>query len=488
MHVTKGGWAVQTFALAANDDSRGRKSRIRRSKEERKEMVESFINKYQKSNNGNFPSLNLTHKEVGGSFYTVREIVREIIQENKVLGPAKSFLKEHNNSEFLKHYPLGSISIQPQIDFSSDKAHAVIDITPDDHRVITEKHISISNGTFRGPESFALDNDVNGHSQAVQENKGSDEQSTKHGALIPQDTSVEDVSKDSKQFSQPKSQEFENEQIANTSVGPGNHQECDRQIFSRFSGEVSEPGTKRLSDEQILYVDRILERKTKEYEELVGMESIVRESTGREKVGAEELKKSEAAISPVNADMVMEKFPMRPLSTTHDADGGSSKSSDVTGALGYGATQHDRISFESFSGLINEKVDEKFPGSTMKGNSEFRDEKPLKHKGPSLESSNCCGTDEANALDIRHIRDVEVKHSLPDGTTASDSPEQLISTESTAVMEKLNISYDNYPKENNTISQETSEGTSKKTSAPETNSLWALLIAFLLAFVKFWTK
>ena len=38
-------------------------------------------------NNGKFPSLNLTHKEVGGSFYTVREIVREIIQQNRVLGP-----------------------------------------------------------------------------------------------------------------------------------------------------------------------------------------------------------------------------------------------------------------------------------------------------------------------------------------------------------------------------------------------------------------
>ncbi|KAK4253887.1 hypothetical protein QN277_010505 [Acacia crassicarpa] len=52
-------------------------------------MVETFIKKYQESNNGSFPSLNLTHKEVGGSFYTVRETVRDIIQENRVLGPAE---------------------------------------------------------------------------------------------------------------------------------------------------------------------------------------------------------------------------------------------------------------------------------------------------------------------------------------------------------------------------------------------------------------
>ena len=45
MHAIKGGWVGQTFALAKNNECDGRKSRIRRSKEERKEMVESFIKK-----------------------------------------------------------------------------------------------------------------------------------------------------------------------------------------------------------------------------------------------------------------------------------------------------------------------------------------------------------------------------------------------------------------------------------------------------------
>lgn len=114
MHAIKGGWIGQTFALAKCNDSGGRKSRIRRSKEERKAMVESFIKKYQNSNNGTFPSLNLTHKEVGGSFYTVREIVREIIQENRVLGPAKLTPDEDDTNRFFKQYPLASISIEPQ--------------------------------------------------------------------------------------------------------------------------------------------------------------------------------------------------------------------------------------------------------------------------------------------------------------------------------------------------------------------------------------
>ncbi|TVU50001.1 hypothetical protein EJB05_01350, partial [Eragrostis curvula] len=64
-----------------------RPPRGRKTKEERRELVESFINNYRLSNNGKFPSVNLTHKEVGGSYYIVREIVRDIIQENKVLGP-----------------------------------------------------------------------------------------------------------------------------------------------------------------------------------------------------------------------------------------------------------------------------------------------------------------------------------------------------------------------------------------------------------------
>lgn len=73
--------------------------------------------RYQSLNNGNFPSLNLTHKEVGGSFYTVREIVREIIQENRVLGPAKLLPEEQNTDQLLEQYPLGTISTEPQTSF-----------------------------------------------------------------------------------------------------------------------------------------------------------------------------------------------------------------------------------------------------------------------------------------------------------------------------------------------------------------------------------
>ena len=73
-----------------------------------------LVSRYQELNNGNFPSLNLTHKEVGGSFYTVREIVRDVIQENRVLGPAKFTLEELNTDQFFEQNPLGSIARNPQ--------------------------------------------------------------------------------------------------------------------------------------------------------------------------------------------------------------------------------------------------------------------------------------------------------------------------------------------------------------------------------------
>ncbi|KAL5760794.1 hypothetical protein ACOSP7_019283 [Xanthoceras sorbifolium] len=162
MHTLKGGWVVQTFALAKSNESEGRKSRIRRSKEERKAMVESFIKNFQSSNNGNFPSLNLTHKEVGGSFYTVREIVREIIQENRVLGPAK-FSPEELNYQQDKQGPLSSIAIEPStpLYLTSNGSQFV----PNHHQATSEESVSISEGLCSENEYQSFDNEsiINGY-------------------------------------------------------------------------------------------------------------------------------------------------------------------------------------------------------------------------------------------------------------------------------------------------------------------------------------
>ncbi|CAL0321235.1 unnamed protein product [Lupinus luteus] len=162
MHSVKGGWAGQTFALAKRNESEGRKSRIRRSKEERKTMVESFIKKYQESNNGKFPSLSLTHKEVGGSFYTVREIVRDIIQENRVLGPAKFTLEDATSDQFFEQNPLGSIARDPKsyLAASSYENHSEHNNLED----TSDKMLSVSDGNYTGVEHQALDQ---GHAMNV---------------------------------------------------------------------------------------------------------------------------------------------------------------------------------------------------------------------------------------------------------------------------------------------------------------------------------
>ncbi|OEL35276.1 hypothetical protein BAE44_0003707 [Dichanthelium oligosanthes] len=102
-----------------------RPPRVRKSKEERREMVESFINSYRVSNDGKFPSVNLTHKEVGGSYYIVREIVRDIIQENRVLGPggldamALSFEDCPDSSELSMNHELGQDNME-NLDISDE--------------------------------------------------------------------------------------------------------------------------------------------------------------------------------------------------------------------------------------------------------------------------------------------------------------------------------------------------------------------------------
>lgn len=140
--------------------------------------------RYQNSNNGNFPSLNLTHKEVGGSFYTVREIVREIIQENRVLAPPKVSPEEHGLSEFLEKHPLGSISMEPVIDLSvSDRGDVLTHIAPNENQFSSVENVSTSNESYElavqdGGTNRTSENIVNGfvvadHHKGIDEGAGS---------------------------------------------------------------------------------------------------------------------------------------------------------------------------------------------------------------------------------------------------------------------------------------------------------------------------
>ncbi|KAL2554789.1 DNA binding [Forsythia ovata] len=487
MHTIRGGWVGQTFALATSNDSGGRKSRIRRSKEERKTMIESFVKKYQKSNNGNFPSLNLTHKEVGGSFYTVREIVREIIQENRVLGPSKLF-SEVDNSEFLEQHPVGSISFDPRNGLSlSDKTHAVTHTASDGDQITSGEHIFTFSPQFHGPETMELDNRriVDGQSEADENDGGSDELSMRHSATIHhQDCSKDDVLYFTEPFPQSNSQKCVEDQIVNGSETFEKDQECDKPTITNTipihqdstfetsvlsSGMFPGPGSQRLSDEQI--VDKNSQINEKQ-EAVTYMEAVVEEILDREKDRVKELETSEAVISHKKPEVLVETFPLMPVSKTiHDMDGEVCRLSDVTGALEEKANQHEGIMFtNSSSVLINGKVEEKLP---------------------SLESSDFSTTTEATSFDGSIVKDVEAKDSLPDGTKTSDSPKQSILKEPTAVGRKPYLQ-DNgsFQKESNPmldrINLETWERTSKK--SPDPNPLLTLLKGFISAFVKFWSE
>lgn len=487
MYTIKGGWVGQTFALATSNDSGGRKSRIRRSKEERKTMVESFINKYQKSNNGNFPSLNLTHKEVGGSFYTVREIVREIIQENRVLGPAKLF-SEEDNSGFPEQHPVGSISFDPKNGLPlSDKAQAVTHTASDHDQITSGEHIFNFSPQFHGPEPVVLDNKriVNRPSDADEKDGGSGELSMRHFTPIHhQDSCTDNVSYFTEHFPQSNSQKCVDDQIVNGSETFEKDQECDKSTIKDTmpihqdttcetsvlsSGMFPQPESQRLSDEQIFDKSSQINQQTKV---VTHTEAVAKEILDREKDIVKELETSEAVIAHKKPEVLVETFPLRAVSKTiHDMAGEDRKLSDVTGTLEEKATHHEGMMFtKSSSTLTNGKFEEKLP---------------------SLVSSDISTTIEATTLDGSIVRDVEAKDLLPDGTKACDSPQQSILKEPTAVGRKPYVQ-DNgsFQKESNPIldriNLETWEGTSKK--SPDPNPLLTLLKGFISAFMKFWTE
>ncbi|CAI9770953.1 unnamed protein product [Fraxinus pennsylvanica] len=60
------------------------KSRIKVSKDERKAMVETFVNKYKAMNAGKFPTASQARKETGGSYYVIRQILQELEYNSKM--------------------------------------------------------------------------------------------------------------------------------------------------------------------------------------------------------------------------------------------------------------------------------------------------------------------------------------------------------------------------------------------------------------------
>ncbi|KAL3523529.1 hypothetical protein ACH5RR_016363 [Cinchona calisaya] len=530
-HAIKGGWVGQTFALATSNDSGGRKARIRRSKEQRKAMVESFIKKYQNSNDGNFPSLNLTHKEVGGSFYTVREIVREIIQENRVLGPAKLSLEEQNNDNLLEHYPLGSISIDVQACLSqSDETDNISAVASNQNQGSSKKLVENFNGQSHGPKQQILDSEqvVNGSIQAVKDDIGSDE--AVEAAVCPHEvTSDEQLPNLSGQFPGLNGPKFENE-VIDKDIQATDEEEYDEPILSipvsiphqnitqEHHMEISEEqglhsvrdfagnGHLRLESEQTVSGFGVEEKDIPASEVVAGEDNL-----DVEKDGSKLLESSNAGINGMKAEIVVEKFPLRPVAKRFDSlEGISEERSKKSRTLEVNGTEQDRVHvLENSSSLMNMEVGADLAGPSLKTESEPVDKTASLNVGnPSLEKLNCSTTKEVLALDVNDVSEIGAKVSSPVEAKPLNAPtvvtenlhvkssvsqEQSIQEETAGIEDKLTVECNSSSKKGNNskldrINLESWEGTSEKAAGSETNPLLAFVKAFVTAFVKFWTE
>ncbi|KAG6412737.1 hypothetical protein SASPL_125423 [Salvia splendens] len=462
MQAVKVGWAGQVFALASSNDSGGKKTRVRRSKEERKLIAESFIKKYQNLNDGNFPSLNLTHKEVGGSFYTVREIVREIIQENRVLAPPKVSQEEHGLSGLLEQHPLGSISMEPTVDLSvSDRGDVITHIAPN------EIQFSSAENDTAFSESYKL----------AEQNGGSDRTSESyHVPSHYREKSMEEVSNSP----QTKSHNNLEENIVKGFVVADHNKNTDE-------GQ----GSQMLSNEQYHVKNEHTVFKDKEFGERIYNEPTAINTLNQEKLEAQTVESSPSFNSHTNSDIVVETFPLRPVPTTIDKMAGESgKQQEAAETLeDKGMWQEKKTFTQSSSSFVSKKTDEnRHPDSAVEVNGENRDAKVvLNLQGPSMENA------KPNELDTGSIGELVSKVLLPDGAQASSSSKTLISEDSTAVVGKSRDRNDNSVAKGNNptldrINLETWDRAARKSPQPESNPLLAFVKSIISSFVKFWTE
>lgn len=383
--------------------------------------------RYQSSNDGTFPSLNLTHKEVGGSFYTVREIVREIIQENRVLGPAKLSLEEQNNDNLLEHYPLGSISIGPQTCLSqSDEIDNISHVASNQNPGCSKKLVENSNEQSLEPKHQRLDSEqvFNGSIQAVKEEIGSDE--AVETAVNPHEgTSDEQLPNLIEQLPGPNSRKFDNEVIDKSSQASDEDEEYNEPILNSPVSiphhKITQEHHEESSEEQVPHsvrdfpvnghlgldseqaVSGIGIEEKGEYGLPIARVAVGEDSLDVEKDGSKQLEASNAGITVAKADIIVEKFPLPPVAKRFDGlEGTPEEQSQEARTNG---TKQDGVHV-----LMNVEVDADLAGQSLKQNSEPVDKTTSLNVGnASLEKSNCCTAKEVLELDVNDVSEIGAK-------------------------------------------------------------------------------
>ncbi|XP_010241636.1 PREDICTED: uncharacterized protein LOC104586176 [Nelumbo nucifera] len=502
MHTVKVSWVGQTFALAKCSDSGEKKSRVRRSKEERKAMVESFIKKYQSSNNGNFPSLNLTHKEVGGSFYTVREIVREIIQENRVLGPAKLISEEQGSDQFSKQYPLGSISTEPQLHFSTSSNEPLL--VSIDHQIISRELVStLREATDHKDKCAANRRYVNGNYMVEKHEEFNGKESLEQGNFKEQMDDVPihiEVQVSEKLGGMKDALEPPSAKVApmaaemNGKYVNGNYME---EKHEEFNGrESSEQGKVRVPmDDEPVHIEVQVSEK-------LGVEDVLEPPTAKAAAIVEKVKNhldaSTAKITPIATDVIVETFPLRSVSKpTYSIDERSQETRNLTGDL-----EEQESKVEDAPGCASamlQSMDSKEQCSTnsigVDATTCFED--PMKEGlrssviVQSIDNGILKGTDlvnisGSNVLILpQPVQNQEIEPKLApnqvctqnvNSISTSSSSGEVLSQETVVIGGKAGIQHESW------------EGAPKRSAGVETNPIWAVLKAFIDAFVKFWSE
>ncbi|CAL0322324.1 unnamed protein product [Lupinus luteus] len=77
-------YAASASAPSENDTLNEPKGRKRISKQERRAIVEAFVNRYREMNAGKFPTASVAQNQVGGGFYFLREIIQDLEYKSKM--------------------------------------------------------------------------------------------------------------------------------------------------------------------------------------------------------------------------------------------------------------------------------------------------------------------------------------------------------------------------------------------------------------------
>ncbi|KAJ8642937.1 hypothetical protein MRB53_004685 [Persea americana] len=477
MHVLKVSWSGQTFALAKCNDSEGRKSRVRRSKEERKTMVESFINEFRTSNNGKFPSLNLTHKEVGGSFYTVREIVREIIQENKVLGPATTSLEEHRADHSSEQYVLHSLCVEPHSHLSSSEIGDAIDlgqeevlsVTNDDQSTCEDVTISRGQSISRCYEMVeSKDGETNIlHFVHSDQQQNSYDGRYMNGNLVGEECKEEEAT----ELSEPEQLRTQEDEMKHSQVNAhqklGDELGKQNDIMETSAGSTADDGTVFRSME----LDITSEANVVMNVDTSSISLLIQEQPSATTADCSSSKDSEA------------------LAMTGMLQSQETNLSTEKVELPSGVTTSDTISTGDMPSLaVDERTETEtatsFPASESTLVNDFSTNKiSYLSKGTGLESS--ISHDAESNLETYDQKHLVTGATLQQQSVPNNS--QIEKVVSVATIDSVNgVSHSSAT---DRISSKLSEkATEEPAKAEETNPIWLALKAFVTAFVKFWVE